>query len=75
VGAAKARGLPIYCLMDTEVCKNKSYPELMKYFTDYGKFDSEKFEDCYKVAQLVRNGALSLTGVKITKEPTNKRAQ
>jgi hypothetical protein len=64
LGAAKAKGLPIFCFIDVEVAKQESYPELMNNVTDYNHFNSSNTADCCKAAKFVRDTAFRLAGEK-----------
>lgn len=63
LGGAKALGIPIFCWVDQEVAKSKSYPRLLENLTDYNKFDSQDDEECCRVAEAIREKAFELSNL------------
>jgi hypothetical protein len=76
IGVATAKGIAVFVWMDQKVDSDKSYPRLLENITDYGKFDSENDEECYRIVGSIRDTAFKLAGVPRQKdEPTREQLE
>jgi hypothetical protein len=64
VGAAKAKGVRIFCWIDKSVATNESYPKLLENITDYDLFSSQEDNECIRVVNSIRDKAFGLGGLR-----------